>query len=184
MSGWTCAITVLIACAGASYCSRDSGRPGGVPGAHWLMSAFYIVPWFALTPAVLAAFVGAAMQRKIGLGNAVGPFLIGTVPAKMASIGNPGPEWWQRGALLDSAPLSIVALGLLRGLYLVPAAIMDVRFIGLVIALPIATVLALYLARREIHTGFTADGAWKFSEYLTPPLAILLAVAISLTITR
>ena len=95
----------------------------------------------------IAYALGFLAARSIGLGNAVGPGLLGVKPAKVKTATNKGPQWWQFGPLLNSAWLSLIFLGGMWGVaIIIPAVWFDstswIFFpIGLV-SIPLAVVLA------------------------------------------
>ena len=111
-------------------------------GLHWV--------------AVLYA-LGFLAARSIGLGNAVGPGLLGIKPARRKTDTNKGPQWWQFGRLLDSAWLSLLFLGAMWGMAItLPTIWLDHKSWIFVPICMVSVPVAVYLAH----------GSWVRQEWI------------------
>lgn len=158
----------------AAVLSRLAGT--GILGSGlWALFSGISASLAVLGPVPSLAFVllavGWSVGRKVGLGNSVGPALIGSTPDPLAG------EWWQVGPLLKYTWLSVLALGTLRGLILVPAVLLADAYYWLPLAMCIGTVAAVGIGRLlVVYAGRKADDGWALQEWY--PLIALAPVLI------
>lgn len=177
--GWTTvwvgidseAMTIIYIILAAAFSSMAGT---GIPGsAGWALLSGVAAAFAVLGPVPSLAFVllavGWSVGRKIGLGNSVGQALIGSTPDPWAG------EWWQVGPLLKYTWLSVLALGTLRGLMLVPAVLLADAYYWLPLAMCIGTVAAVGIGRLlVVYAGRKADDGWALQEWY--PLIALAPV--------
>lgn len=170
-------VITVLAIAFAALFSRLAGAGIGGSAVWALLSGVAAsIAVFGLSfgwpPALFA--IGWSMARKIGLGNAIGPALLGRKRPDVSAA-----EWWQTSHLLDSTWLSVLVLGVLRGVLLVPAVLFAGRpYFWVPVALAFGTLAAVAIGRLlVVYAGRNPDDGWAGQELLYPIFALAPVLA-------
>jgi hypothetical protein len=163
------------------FADRFRGYPGLLPKQAKRIIEAYVMTlclghWNDWTALAITTAIWAGICLG-SYGNVIGPATAGTQMARAKSRYNSGPEWWQRGVLLDNVWLALVVLGLIWSL---PGAVVGYAMgahnaVALVPALVIAYPLSCHLANyMQEHTDPAhMDYAWAKQQWL---LGLLVSI--------